>query len=94
MWEEIRKDGDLAYLDRQLFPRWPGRVAATAPADGDPGYRKGIYFCECILQLMENVFLDLHFDLDTEWEHSDNQDRKSTRLNSSHIQKSRMPSSA
>ena len=30
-----------------------------------------------------------------EWRpHIDNQDRKSTRLNSSHIQKSRMPSSA
>ena len=43
--------------------------------------------------------LDVEFKFDREEEtlrivRIDNQDRKSTRLNSSHIQKSRMPSSA
>jgi len=67
LWNEIRK-GDLAFkLDQELFPGW-----SRDPGDeGHPSVRKGLYLCQTILQLMENVFLDLH--LETEWDHPDNE---------------------
>lgn len=67
LWDEIRK-GDAAFnLDRELFPGWnldPG-------TQGHPSIRRGLYLCQTILQLMENVYLDLH--LESEWEHPDNE---------------------
>jgi hypothetical protein len=66
LWHEIRKSGLDQVLDRELFPGW-----RTDP--GDSGYksaREGLYLCQTILQLMQNVYLDLH--LDTEWDHPDN----------------------
>ena len=67
LWDEIRK-GDAAYnLDRELFPGW----SRDPGAEGHPDVRRGLYICQTILQLMENVYLDLH--LETDWEHPDNE---------------------
>jgi len=70
LWDEIRKDPDLAYLDPQLFPDW-AKARADPHDAGFGGQRRGLYLGQTILQLMENVYLDLH--LDTESEHVDNQ---------------------
>ncbi|HEY4362764.1 MAG TPA: patatin-like phospholipase family protein [Bryobacteraceae bacterium] len=66
LWDRIRREG-FEGLDQQFYPGW------SADVDG-PGYknlRQSLYVCQSILQLMENVYLNLH--LDTEWGHPDNQ---------------------
>ncbi|MEP6963732.1 MAG: hypothetical protein ABI995_16765, partial [Acidobacteriota bacterium] len=68
IWNTIREDKDLAYLGPQLFPR-AGLIAVDPPATA-AGLNRSKYFCQSILQLMENVYLDLR--LETELEHPDN----------------------
>ena len=45
-------------------------------------------------EVMNAMHYPAHLELEKVWDDFANEDRKSTRLNSSHIQKSRMPSSA
>ena len=66
LWHEIRKAGLDQVLDRELFPGWRQDLGG----DGYQNVRQGLYLCQTILQLMQNVYLDLH--LDTEWDHPDN----------------------
>ena len=66
LWHEIRKAGLDQMLDRELFPGWRQDLGG----DGYQSVRQGLYLCQTILQLMQNVYLDLH--LDTEWDHPDN----------------------
>lgn len=69
LWDELRKDSDLAYLDPQLFPAW-GNGGPDPRTPVYPGQRRGLYIGQTILQLMENVYLDLH--LQQELKHPDN----------------------
>jgi hypothetical protein len=66
LWHELRKAGLDQVLDQELFPGWRKDVEETSYQT----IRQGLYLCQTILQLMQNVYLDLH--LDTEWEHPDN----------------------
>jgi hypothetical protein len=66
LWDEVRKEQIGDVLDKELFPGWNLDPTAT----GHDKTRKDLYLCQSILQLMENVYLDLH--LDTELEHADN----------------------
>lgn len=52
----IAEDPELAFLDTQFFDRMP---AARQPVETP---RKAIYFCMELLQFMEDVFLELHFE--------------------------------
>jgi hypothetical protein len=66
LWHEIRKAGLDQMLDRELFPGWRKDLGG----EDYQSVRQGLYLCQTILQLMQNVYLDLH--LDTEWDHPDN----------------------
>jgi hypothetical protein len=66
LWHEIRKAGLDQVLDQELFPGWRKDLGGA----GYENIRQGLYLCQTILQLMQNVYLDLH--LDTEWDHPDN----------------------
>jgi hypothetical protein len=65
----------LEFLDGQLFPdshrigRAETEPSSAVPRDADK-FRRGFYFCNRLLQLMENVFIDLR--LDREFDHPDN----------------------
>lgn len=73
VWDELRKDPGLAFLDPQLFPGWAkwAEGRANLPEATYQGQRRGLYLGQQLLQLMENVYLDLH--LDQESGHPDNQ---------------------
>lgn len=72
---DISNDPALEFLDRQLFPdshrigRPENQPIEWIPDDPDR-FRRGFYFCNRLLQLMENVFIDLN--LEREFDHPDN----------------------
>ena len=70
LWDQIRMDEELAHLDPELITGWVTKEPPL-PEPGSPAYRRSIYICQSILQLMENVYLELQ--LETEWNHIDNQ---------------------
>jgi hypothetical protein len=63
LWDKLQKSEDLRPLDRGLF-------GATVGGAATDGARLRLYTCAEMLQLMENVYLDLH--LDDTWNHADN----------------------
>jgi hypothetical protein len=76
--ERLRTDNSLRFLDAQLCPEWKRLNAGAVsqppvnlwlPTNSDE-LRSGFYFCNSMIQLMENVYLDLKLEL--EHEHPDN----------------------
>ena len=63
LWDKLQKSPALRPLDRALF-------GAAFDGDAGDGARLRLYTCAEMLQLMENVYLDLH--LDETWDHADN----------------------
>ncbi|MEJ2592101.1 MAG: hypothetical protein P8178_11995 [Candidatus Thiodiazotropha sp.] len=80
IFEAVRKDPHLAFLDAQIYPEWwylkqatPCEADAQQPTmlpSTDEEKRAGFYLCNNLIQLMENVYLDLH--LEEEHDHPDN----------------------
>jgi hypothetical protein len=65
LWETLGKDAALRNLSNEIInhtPPPPGRPTVVTPRE--------FYFCNEIIQLMENVHLDL--DLDDTWDDPDN----------------------
>ncbi|HEU0120024.1 MAG TPA: hypothetical protein VFQ91_05820 [Bryobacteraceae bacterium] len=65
---QLREDPDLWYLNQQFEQRW----LVVDPTTHDipttnPAYTKGFYFCQQLIQLMENVYVDL--GLETNYDH-------------------------
>ncbi|MEM7219787.1 MAG: hypothetical protein AAF515_15570 [Pseudomonadota bacterium] len=80
LFVSLRNDTDLHFLSKQIYPEWrsltnhdagpqPLKEAAGIPA-APIEQQKGFYFCNSLIQLMENVYLDLN--LEWEWNHPDN----------------------
>jgi predicted acylesterase/phospholipase RssA len=82
VFEQLRGDPLLDFLSDQFYPEWrslmTGSADATAavaakdwelPADGKR-LAAGFYFCNSLIQLMENVYIDLN--LESDWQHPDN----------------------
>jgi len=76
--ETLRTQKDLEFLDGQVYPQWASLVRVD---EGKPTgsmwlpqsaeqRRAGFYFCNRIIQLMEDVYLDLN--LEKEFDHPDN----------------------
>lgn len=80
IYDRLRRDDKLRFLDGQLYPEWEklaGRVAPQsrqAPRGMLPGsedeLRAGFYLCNTLIQLMENLYTDLR--LEEEFAHPDN----------------------
>ena len=78
IWNRIRTDERLRFLDRQLNPEWPHLESAVGASSQEQPWlpddvhalRAAFYLCGSIIQLMENVYLDLRLE---EWhDHPDN----------------------
>jgi len=77
LMEKMRTNKDLQFLDAQLYPEWESitmnrgcdKIDLWLPQDC-ARFRAGFYICNEMIQLMENVYLDLH--LDEESDHPDN----------------------
>jgi len=71
MVENLRTDQDLWYLNSQFgITGWPvpaGKTPLAGIPVTDPEYSKGFYYCQQVIQLMENVYFDL--DLEANYEH-------------------------
>ncbi len=74
----LRSNPDLKFMDKQIYPEWkyltagapdPTPPAAWLPHDHSQ-LRSGFYFCNSLIQLMENVYTDLH--LEREFDHPEN----------------------
>jgi hypothetical protein len=81
LFDRLRKDPQLALLDRQFYPSWrevfsdpPARreEAFWVPVTQPEVFRSCFYFCNSLIQLMENVFLDLDLQERQQYEHPDN----------------------
>jgi hypothetical protein len=78
LMQRWREDRDLTFLDTQMTPEWERLMSgATDPPSINDGLpetaqerRAGFYFCNALVQLMEDVYLDLN--LGEESEHPDN----------------------
>ncbi len=82
LMRRLREDPDLQFLDTQMTPEWERLMAdASDAARVTPAVslglpprvaqrRAGFHFCNAILQLMEDVYLDLN--LETQHDHPDN----------------------
>ncbi|MCC6534705.1 MAG: patatin-like phospholipase family protein [Burkholderiales bacterium] len=78
VFERIRGDERLRFLDRQLHPEWThlehgvGAQSRDQPwlPDDVQALRAAFYLCESIIQLMENVYIDVN--LETTYDHPDN----------------------
>jgi hypothetical protein len=80
IFELIRKDEHLHFLDAQIYPEWPylmealgeERLKSTSMVfpDKPEAFRAGFYLCNSLIQLMESVYLDLN--LEGEYNHPDN----------------------
>jgi hypothetical protein len=82
LFERLRTSEHLEFLSEQFYPEWQTLLASETdvpaphraemwdlPTD-EASLRHGFYFCNSLIQLMENVYLDLH--LESEWAHPDN----------------------
>lgn len=75
---QIRTDQRLRFLDAQLYPEWQKIVKDTSKPPPEQLWlpstpeelQAGFHFCNQLIQLMENVYLDLKFD--QECNHPDN----------------------
>ena len=65
LWKDLSADPELHALGETLFDR--ANYAAAAPALNPS---KAHYFCIRVIQLMENMYLDLHWE--STWRHPDN----------------------
>lgn len=78
LYEALRGNPDLRFLDPQIYPEWPHLTAGEPPAPPAQMWlpaeyaqlRAGFYFCNSLIQVMESVYLDL--DLEREFDHPDN----------------------
>lgn len=82
LYETLRTEPKLRFLSRQIYPEWrvlmEGRKGAPefSPAPGPwvpedyEDLMAGLYFCNRMIQLMEDVYHDLH--LEREYAHPDN----------------------
>ncbi len=86
LMERFRTDRNLEFLQVQIYPEWRRFMSAppqgftfpslwTAPyhnglPESEKERRAAFFFCNSLIQLMEDVYLDLN--LDNEWEHPDN----------------------
>ena len=85
LFERQRQTSRLAFLDAQFYPEWPRLLDGVEPTHEAPvgqhgdtlwlpndveERRHGFYFCNSLIQLMENVYVDLR--LDFEYDHPDN----------------------
>lgn len=82
LYETLRTEPNLRFLSQQIYPEWSvlmhgAKQAPTLPVP--PGLwlpksyeevRAGLYFCNRMIQLMEDVYHDLH--LEQEYMHPDN----------------------
>lgn len=80
LMDSIRANPDLRFLDMQIYPEWrqleegrTGRARAELwlPRKANE-LRAGFYTCNQVIQMMENVYHDLHFEEEEEWSHPDN----------------------
>ncbi len=80
IYDRMRLDANLRFLDSQIYPEWvklsnrvkpePNQAQQTMfPVSGNE-LRAGFYLCNTLIQLMENVYTDLH--LEEEHAHPDN----------------------
>lgn len=78
IWEQLRTNRHIGFLDAQLFPSWPALVGDASPRTpsnqwlprSERELREAFYVCQSVLQLMENVYTDV--DLEREHNHPDN----------------------
>lgn len=77
LYDTLRTTPDLRFLSSQIYPEWPVLLRNLQPipqADQLPStigeIRQGFYFCNALIQLMEDVYLDLL--LEQEYGHPDN----------------------
>ncbi|MDP3007960.1 MAG: patatin-like phospholipase family protein [Methylococcales bacterium] len=82
--ERLRKDHDLAFLDAELCGEMWDKIVAgelgltfpnsshTHPANYSE-FHNAFYFCNSLIQLMENVFLELNFEVDEYFKHPHNE---------------------
>jgi hypothetical protein len=68
--QRLSADNDLRFLDSQLLPCFP---PAPAPAQGSPEYRKAMFLVTDFIQLMEDVYVDLNLEDDSQRCHQQNQ---------------------
>jgi len=82
--ERLRKDQNLAFLDAELCGEtWvkivSGELGLTLPDSkhAHPAnyseFHNAFYFCNSLIQLMENVFLELNFEVDEYFKHPHNE---------------------
>jgi len=69
LMERLRQDSDLSFLDVSLYP---GFDSILRQPQNDKVLRKAFYFCNSLIQLMENVFLDLDLQSESELKHPHN----------------------
>jgi hypothetical protein len=75
--ERLRQDPNLRFLHGQISPEWPVLMSQASDPPKiqrwlphtERELRAGFMFCNSIIQLMENVYLDL--DLESQWNHPD-----------------------
>ena len=78
VFEMIRSDANLRFMDAQIYPEWPLLAGDAMHTNQSPLWlpnsseeiRAGFYACNQMIQLMESVYLDLN--LDEEFDHPDN----------------------
>ena len=79
LFVRLADEDKLTFLDEQIYPEWkklrkspPSNAPVEGPPlpDSDEERRAGFYFCNSLIQLMENVYVDLR--LEQESEHPDN----------------------
>lgn len=69
--ERLRKDPGLAFLDDDFFPGF--LAILNKPPRTDAERRSSFYFCNSLIQLMENVYVDLKLQSQSERNHPYNQ---------------------
>ena len=73
VWEKLRSDRDLQFLDEQIFPGLPTVLQGPGRSTGESQtvpplpqdlrrFRKAFYLCQSVIQLMESVYGDLDLD--------------------------------
>ena len=80
LMERLRCDKNLKFLDAQIYPEWKQLMQRPVPdyasnlwlPQTEEEMRSGFYFCNALIQTMENVYLDLKLDTDHNFEHPDN----------------------